>query len=90
MGRIYAGALGLLAFLTMIARGLIVGASGPDVMLSAVGCLFGFAAIGWLAGMVAEQTVTEAVQRRFDEEVAAAESADEPNQGRPDAEHANG
>ena len=75
MGRIYAGVLGLLAFLTILARGLIEGVSSGNLMLGAIAALPVFAAIGWLAGSLAQRTVDEAVQRRFDDEVAAAQQA---------------
>lgn len=71
MGRIYAGALGLLAFVTILARGLIAGAGSGNLMLYAVAALFVFAAIGWLIGVTAQRTIDEAVKRRFDDEVKA-------------------
>lgn len=71
MGRIYAGALGLLAFVTILARGLIAGAGSGNLMFYAVAALFVFAAIGWLIGVTAQRTIDEAVKRRFDDEVKA-------------------
>ena len=69
MGRIYAGTLGLVAFLTIVARGLINNGSGGNTVLYAAGAMFIFATIGWIAGTIAEMTVDQAVRRQFDLEV---------------------
>lgn len=71
MARSYAGILGLLAFLTCLARGLIQG-SGPIALL-AMACLllFVFAATGCVIGWIAQRTVEEAVRGRVEAEVAA-------------------
>ncbi len=71
MGRIYAGTLGLLAFVTIIARGLIHGAAPGNTMLYAAAAMFLFAAIGWVAGTIAGTNIAETVQRQFDAEVEA-------------------
>ena len=74
MGRIYAGILGLVGFLTIIARGLINHSAAGSTMLYASGAMFIFAAIGWIAGTIAETTVAESVRRQFDEEVETNEA----------------
>jgi len=71
MGRIYAGTLGFLAFVTILARGLIHNSAGGSLMLHAAAAMFVFAAIGWIAGTIAGRTVAEAVHRQFDAEVEA-------------------
>ena len=74
MGRIFAGTLGLLAFITMLARGMTSGSAGGSLMLCAVVSMFAFAGIGWIAGTIAQSTIDEAVRRQFDAEVAASEA----------------
>ena len=73
MGRIYAGVLGLVGFLTIIARGLLNHSASGSTMLYASGAMFIFATIGWIAGTIAETTVAEAVRRQFDKEVEGSE-----------------
>ena len=65
MGRSYAGVLGSISFLIVIARTLIDGGHAGSAIISATIALFTFAAIGYVIGTVAEQTVVEAVQMRF-------------------------
>ena len=74
MGRIYAGTLGLLAFVIMLARGLAGSSNQGALMLQAVAAMFVFAGVGWLAGVIAQATIDDAVRRQFDAEVAARES----------------
>jgi len=65
MGRAYAGILGLLAFALAIARSA-AGRSGVEAtMLSASGCLFVFAALGYLAGKTADYLVSDSVRTQF-------------------------
>lgn len=65
MGRTYAGVLGTLAMVTVVARGLIHG-SGVEVTLkTACLCMFLFAAIGWIVGCLADQVIEEAARRRL-------------------------
>ena len=71
MGRIYAGTLGWVALVTLIARGLMHGSAAGQSMLYAAGAMFAFAGLGWIAGSIAESTVAESVRRQFDKEVAA-------------------
>ena len=79
MGRIYAGTLGYLALVTIVARGLIAGAAPGQLLWQASLLMFVFAGIGWIAGTIDESTVNEAVQRIFDAEVAAAEASKSEN-----------
>ena len=75
MGRIYAGTLGMVAFVTMVARTFLYQGSAGSGMLYAAGAMFLFAGFGWIAGSIAESTVAEAVRIQFDKEVAAQEAA---------------
>lgn len=72
MGRIFAGTLGLLAFVTILARGLIHNSAGGRLMLHAAAAMFIFAALGWIAGRIAETTIVQAVRRQFDIEMESA------------------
>jgi|SoiMetStandDraft_5_1073268.scaffolds.fasta_scaffold2023382_1 hypothetical protein len=66
MGRTYAGVLGLLAFGLLLARGLLLGAGAEGTLATACGGLFGFAAAGLCAGMLADRFTSEAVKTRFE------------------------
>lgn len=69
MGRSYAGILGPVAFVTMLARGLLAGSGADGVIWAALGCLFLFAGIGYLCGQLAENVVLDSVKQRFHEEL---------------------
>lgn len=71
MGRVYAGILGPLAFATILARSLVDGAGIESTVKMATLCLFAFAAIGYVAGRVADLIVTESVHTRFQAELQA-------------------
>ena len=61
----YAGILGTLASLLVIVRGVLAGFGMESILASAIYSLFGFAAVGWVAGKVAETLVEQAVRTRF-------------------------
>jgi len=65
MGRTYAGILGPLAMVTVVARTLIHGGSVEITLKCACLCLVLFAIIGWIVGQWAEQIVVEAVRTRL-------------------------
>lgn len=65
MGRIYAGILGPLAFAAIIARSLLCGGEAGQTLFAASLALFGFAALGYIIGSVAERTIVEAIGNRF-------------------------
>jgi hypothetical protein len=75
MGSSYAGILGPIAFVSMLARGIVGGSSTDSVLLSSTVCLIAFAAIGYVIGRLADQTVLESVKQRFDREIKAREKA---------------
>ena len=74
MGRSYAGMLGPLAFALVIARGAVAGWALEPTLLSASAALFVFAAIGYLAGQLAEFLVNESVRMQFQAAMAAWET----------------
>lgn len=65
MGRAYAGILGPIAFVTVVARAVIGGGNAQNALLSAMVALFAFAVIGYVVGMVAERVVVEGVEARI-------------------------
>ena len=66
MGRTYAGVLGLLAFGLILARGLLQGSDAESCLAAACGGLFGFAAVGLIAGTLADRFTSEAVKAKFE------------------------
>ena len=72
MGRKFAGVLGPVAFVTIVARGVLRGSDLGSTMQTACLCLFGFAALGYLVGRVAAATVNESVNYKFKAELKAA------------------
>ena len=75
MARIYAGILGILAFLTSLARGAIHGGSAESSLWLAWCCLWVFAAVGYVLAWIAERTVEESVIAQVAAELAAQEAA---------------
>ena len=73
MAPLYAGVLGLLAFVSCLTRGLLNGSDAQTILLA--GCLHlgAFAAIGAVLGYMAGQTIEESVRKRVADEVAAEE-----------------
>jgi hypothetical protein len=70
VARIYAGILGPVAFLTVLARGFLLGEEAPSLLFAAWCALWCFAAAGYVAGWIAERTVEQAVQDRITRELA--------------------
>ena len=65
MGRSYDGILGPLAFALTIARGMILGGSVNETLLTACIGLFACGGLGYVVGRIAQSTVDESVQSRF-------------------------
>jgi hypothetical protein len=65
MGRSYAGILGTLAGTLVLCRGAISGSGLETTMLVACAALFGFGAIGFIAGTLAESFTAEGVRQKF-------------------------
>jgi len=73
VGRIYSGILGPLAFLTVVARGFIHGASATSTLYWAWLALIAFAAAGYVAGAIAGRVVEDSVKATLAAELAANE-----------------
>lgn len=73
MGRAYAGVLGSLACGMILARGVIACGGLESTIASACLALFGFAALGWIAGQLAERFTQESVRMRFQAALASLE-----------------
>ena len=74
MGRTYAGILGPLAFVIVVARG-VWAASGVEATLGiACGAMFLFALLGLIAGQLADYLVRESVRTQFQTAMAAWET----------------
>lgn len=65
MGRAYAGILGPLALALIVLRGLKEQAGVEATLAAALGGMVLFAALGCLAGRLAEHLVEEAVRTQF-------------------------
>lgn len=74
MGRLYAGILGPMAFAIVVTRSLIHGGGLSSTVPLAVASLFVFAAVGYLAGRIAEMIVVDSVRARFLQELQAREA----------------
>ena len=65
MGRHYAGILGLLAFLTIVMRGLVHGAGVESTLIAAAFHLFLFAFVGTIVGQLAGWLVLDPVRTKL-------------------------
>ncbi|MGA2796472.1 MAG: hypothetical protein ABSE63_02725 [Thermoguttaceae bacterium] len=65
MARIYCGILGLLSFLTTLARGWIHGGDTESILRTAWLNLLLFGVIGLIIGWIAERIVEESVNARL-------------------------
>lgn len=81
MGQAYAGVLGPLACAITIARGTLAGDGLESTLLAASLGLFGFAALGFIAGQLANYLVGESVRWQFQEAMKAWE--EQQQQGKP-------
>lgn len=73
MGRTYSGILGPLAFLTVVARGLIHGSTATSTLYWAWLAFVVFAAVGYLIGQIAASVVEDSVRASLAAELAARE-----------------
>ena len=76
MARIYAGILGLLAFATVVARGVAHQSSLDSTIWQACGMLFVFAAVGYLIGSTARWIVDDSVRGQLASQMAAKPSSE--------------
>ena len=75
MGRNYAGVLGPLAFLAVLIRGWRMSADVETTLLTAWLALLAFAAVGWMAGRLADWMTVEAVRTKVSAELAAQQAS---------------
>jgi hypothetical protein len=73
VARLYAGILGLLAFLTSLIRGIVHGSGAESTLGSACLCMALFAVVGVALGGVARWIVEDSVNSRLAAELAARE-----------------
>ncbi len=71
MARTYAGILGSLAFLTVLARGLANGGGVESVVYTAWCSLLAFALAGGVIGWLAEGVVRDSINGQIEAEIAA-------------------
>lgn len=76
MGRSYAGTLGLAAFAAVLVRGVLRGGAIEATLQAAWIGLWGFAAVGFVAGRLAEWIVEESVTGKVAAELAAGAQAE--------------
>lgn len=76
MGPSYAGILGPLAFTLVLLRGMIDGSSPDGILSTAAASLAVFAAIGYVAGRVADQVLWDSVKKRLSDEMQQLEKAE--------------
>ncbi len=81
MPRIYAGVLGFLAMLVSLARGLVHGSQPDQIIGNACFYLWVYAAIGYLAGWVAQTTIEASVRTRVHEQLSAQAAAEASSDG---------
>ncbi len=75
MGHSYAGRLGLIAFVTAIGRGVLHADSVEETLWWASLALFGFAAIGFVAGELAGWIVHDSLRSSLTAEMARQQAA---------------
>jgi hypothetical protein len=75
MGRTYAGVLGLIAFATIVARGVIHQSGASATFPAAAGMMFVFAGIGYVLGTIAERAIASDLKARFQEEMTRLQTA---------------
>jgi hypothetical protein len=63
--------LGLIAFTTVIARGVLGGSEPESTMLTATICMAALASAGYVVGRIAEQTIEESVRGKLATRLAA-------------------
>jgi len=79
MGRIYAGVLGTLAFVTVLARSLVQTGGVESSIWQAIVCLLLFALIGGALGQLAGWIVDDSVRARLAAEMAVAAATAKQN-----------
>jgi hypothetical protein len=80
MARTYAGILGLLAFATVMARGVCHQSASGETTWQASLMLFGFAAIGYAVGLTAQWIIDDSVRGRLTTEIATSTATRSENE----------
>ncbi len=75
MGRLYCGILGLIAFVTICARGWIHREETLSIMWAGWLAMIAFAAVGLIIGWIAGRTIEDSVNTFIAEELAAHQAA---------------
>lgn len=75
MGRKYAGTLGPIAFITVVARNVMHGGNTDTALLTASAALFAFAALGYFLGRLADGAVKDAVESTLQRQLRARDGA---------------
>lgn len=81
MGRKYGGVLGLIAFTTILARGVLRQSDAESTFLTASLCLMALAAVGCVVGNLAAWVVDESVRTKLADELAVQSKTDDEHVG---------
>lgn len=76
MGPSYAGILGSLAFVIVILRGALHGYAAEGTIKLSILMMFVFAAIGYIVGRVASNTVRDSIRARVTREIESLSTKD--------------
>ncbi|MEX0824954.1 MAG: hypothetical protein WD119_02245 [Pirellulaceae bacterium] len=90
MQRSFAVSLGALALAIVAFRGALRSDLIIDVVPSGMAAMIVFSAIGWIAGMIADHLVRDAVERNYRQRLSKYREAVETNEGQQDTPAANG
>ncbi|MCG8584553.1 MAG: hypothetical protein MI757_07570 [Pirellulales bacterium] len=71
MPQVYGGALALIAFAAIVARGLAHGAHAESTLLAASISLPVFFVVGCVVGWIADRTVDESIRARIEQQLNA-------------------
>jgi hypothetical protein len=82
VGRRYGGVLGLLAFLTVIARGFVRGGGVEPTLFAAWLSLLAFVPLGCIVGRLAEWTLEESIRSKLAADLAARDATDSASPGK--------
>lgn len=82
MARSYGGILGLLAFVTVIARGCVHGGGAEPTLFAAWLGLLAAYPLGCVVGMLADWIVLESIRSKLAAEIAAREAKEPATRGK--------
>lgn len=90
MQRSFAVSLGALALAIVTFRGALRSDLIIDVVPAGITAMIVFSAIGWVAGMIADYLVRDAVETNYRQRLSKYREAVETNEGQQDEPAANG